>query len=78
MISFKINFGLRYSDDRKSGLFDQLSANSPACTAVLTQALPAAVAPLRPTAAALTCFPFATAAGTPSVGPREFDTRVQG
>lgn len=71
---FKVNFGLRYSDDRKSGLFDQISASSPACTAVLTQALPANLAPLRPTAAALTCFPFATAVGTPSVGPREFDT----
>ena len=70
---FKINLGARYSDDRKHGVFDQLSANSPACTAVLTQPLPASLAPLRPLAAALTCFPFATRAGTPSVGPVEYD-----
>lgn len=71
--SFKLNFGLRYSDDKKHGVFDQLSANSPACLATLTQALPASLAPLRPLAAALTCFPFAVAVGTPSVGPVEFD-----
>ena len=71
--AFKINFGLRYSDDRKHGVFDQLSASSPACSATLSQPLPASLAPLRPLAVALTCFPFATLAGTPSVGPVEYD-----
>ena len=71
--AFKINFGLRYSDDRKRGVFDQLSASSPACSATLGQPLPASLAPLRPLAVALTCFPFAVVAGTPSVGPVEYD-----
>ncbi len=74
---FKINFGLRYSDDKKHGVFDQLSASSPACAAVLTQPLPASLAPLRPTAAALTCFPFATQAGLFAAGPQEFDSKFK-
>jgi iron complex outermembrane recepter protein len=67
-----LNFGARYSNDRKRGIFDQLAANSPACAAVIARAplLPATLAPLVPLARALTCFPFSTAVGQ---GPQEFD-----
>ena len=59
---FAVNFGLRYSDDRKRGIFTQPAANSPACLAVLTNPLAgplAALQPLKPLAVGLTCFPFA-------------------
>ena len=69
----KINAGLRYSDDRKNGSFRQLSASSPACTAVLSQPLPPSLAPLRPLVAAFTCIAQITAVGTPGVGPVPFD-----
>ncbi len=74
---FKINFGARYSDDSKHGVFEQIQANSPACSAVLTQPLPASLAALRPVAIQLTCFPYATQVGLYSGGPREFDTRFK-
>ena len=69
----KLNVGLRYSDDRKNGAFEQLSASSPACTAVLTQPLPASLAPLRPLLAAFTCIAQITNVGTPGVGPVPFN-----
>ena len=68
---FAVNFGARYSDDRKRGTFRQLAANSPACTAVLANPLSgplAALAPLKPLAVALTCFPFSTQANYPGAG----------
>ena len=76
--AFAINFGMRYSDDSKDGAFVQLSANSPACTAVRARAglLPAGLQPLAPLAIALTCFPFSTqvntGAGTPTPFSRNF------
>ena len=60
-----INFGLRYSDDRKTGAFNQLAASSPACLAVLANPLAGPLAglqPLKPLAVGLTCFPFAVQA----------------
>jgi len=72
-----INAGLRYSNDRKTGVFTQLSARSAACRATLTSpraaALPAAA---RAAAIQLACFPFATQANLPGVGtptPRTYD-----
>jgi outer membrane receptor protein involved in Fe transport len=77
--SFKLNFGLRYSDDKKKGLFDQISASNPACAAIVArtplfaagQPL-AALGGLLPLARALTCFPFATPVGLFSTAPTEF------
>ena len=60
--NFSINAGLRYSDDRKKGIFTQPAANSPACLAVLANPLAGPLAgllPLKPLAVGLTCFPFA-------------------
>ncbi len=60
--NFSINAGLRYSDDRKKGSFNQLAANSPACLAVLANPLAGPLAglqALKPLAVGLTCFPFA-------------------
>lgn len=73
---FAFNFGLRYSNDRKHGTFNQLSASSPACAAVIARGglLPASLAPLVPVARALTCFPFTTQVGLSSTGPANFDT----
>jgi outer membrane receptor protein involved in Fe transport len=86
--TFKINVGLRYSDDKKDGAFDQLSASSAACNAARVSAatfglptsgaLQNALAPLAPLAMALTCFPFAAQVLPNSLGlatgaPQEFD-----
>lgn len=60
--NISINAGLRYSDDRKKGSFNQLAANSPACLAVLANPLAGPLAglqALKPLAVGLTCFPFA-------------------
>ena len=60
--NFSINAGLRYSDDRKRGSFNQLAARSPACLAVLANPLAGPLAglqALKPLAVGLTCFPFA-------------------
>ena len=68
---FGINFGLRYSDDRKNGAFKQLSASSPACAAVLGRAAALSAGPLAglvPLAVGLTCFPFAVQANFPGAG----------
>lgn len=72
---FAFNFGLRYSNDRKEGSFDQLAASSPACAAVIARAplLPASLQALAPIARALTCFPFTTQAGLYPAGPTEFN-----
>jgi iron complex outermembrane recepter protein len=59
---FAVNVGLRYSDDRKRGIFTQPAASSPACLAVLANPLAGPLAPLqalKPLAVGLTCFPFA-------------------
>ena len=73
---FAFNFGLRYSNDRKHGSFDQLAASSPACAAVIARqaSLPANLAALAPIARALTCFPFTTQVGLSPTGPAAFDT----
>lgn len=73
---FAFNFGVRYSNDRKHGVYDQLAASSPACAAVIARqgSLPANLAALAPIARALTCFPFTTAVGVSPTGPTEFDT----
>ena len=68
---FAVNFGARYSDDRKRGAFRQLAASSPACGAVLANPLSgpfAPLLPLKPLAVALTCFPFSTQANFPGAG----------
>jgi iron complex outermembrane recepter protein len=59
---FAVNVGLRYSDDRKKGVFTQPAASSPACLAVLANPLAGPLAglqALKPLAVGLTCFPFA-------------------
>ncbi len=85
---FKINVGARYSNDRKHGQFDQVSASSPACNAARLSAATygtfpvgdprRSLAPLAPLAMALTCFPFAaqvlpSALGVATGAPQEFD-----
>ena len=85
---FKINVGARYSDDRKHGRFDQISASSPACNAARLSAATygtfavgdprRSLASLAPLALGLTCFPFAaevipTALGLATGAPQEFD-----
>ena len=85
---FKINVGARYSNDRKHGRFNQISASSPACNAARLSAATygtfpvgdprRSLAPLAPLAMALTCFPFAaqvlpTALGLATGAPQEFD-----
>jgi iron complex outermembrane recepter protein len=60
--AFGISVGLRYSNDRKQGAFQQISASSPACLGVLTNPALQTGAPLNgflPLAVGLTCFPFA-------------------
>jgi iron complex outermembrane recepter protein len=75
--SIGFNFGLRYSDDRKRGSFDQLAASSNACLGVLTNPALQTGQPLNgflPLAVGLTCFPFATVVGIPGAPtPQEFD-----
>ena len=70
--SFGLNFGLRYSNDRKAGRGFQLASSSPACIGVLTNpALTNPLSPLRgffPLAAGLTCFPFSTQQNLPGAG----------
>lgn len=85
---FKINVGVRYSDDRKRGKFDQLSASSPACNAARLSAATYGTFPVgdprrslalfAPLAVAATCFPFAAqvlpnALGLATGAPQEFD-----
>ena len=68
---FAVNFGLRYSDDRKDGRGFQLAANSPACIGVLTNPALQPGAPLNgffALAAGLTCFPFSTQQNIPGAG----------
>lgn len=72
---FKINAGLRYSDDKKDGSFNQLSARSTACDATRANPtlgmLPAAA---RGAVVGLACFPFAARIVNNGVGtPREFN-----
>ena len=68
--TFSLNVGARYSNDRKTGQFIQLSANSPACSAVLGNLanLPASLAPVIPLAIGLACIPIATQANYPGAG----------
>ncbi len=83
---FDFSFGIRYVNESKDGLFEQLDASSDACLSVLEQATlaaaPDSTSPLAPfagdtfeLAAALTCFPFATVADVPgTLLPTTFDT----
>jgi iron complex outermembrane recepter protein len=61
-----VNFGVRYSSDRKRGAFSQLSASSPACLSAVSRIgllSPGFGGSTLPGAAAqLTCFPFTTQA----------------
>lgn len=68
--TFSLNIGARYSNDRKTGQFVQLSANSPACSAVLGNLanLPASLAQVTPLAIGLTCISFTTQANYPGAG----------
>lgn len=70
-----LNFGLRYSSDWKEGSFSQISASSPACSAVAANlaGLPAGLKPLGPLALALTCFPLAAKIGSFANAPVAFD-----
>ncbi|WP_052134911.1 TonB-dependent receptor [Sphingomonas sp. 37zxx] len=64
-----VNVGLRYSNDRKEGVFSQLSARSSACGATLTSPIGAALpAAARNAAISLACFPFATRANLAGAG----------
>ena len=69
--AFAVNFGLRYSNDRKAGRGFQIASNSPACIGVLTNPVLRAPSPLAgffPLAAGLTCFPFSTQQNLPGAG----------
>ena len=73
-----LTVGLRYVDESKDGSFDQLSANSPACLAIINNVLAGAVpTTLASGAVGLTCFPQATIADAPTSSvlptPRTFD-----
>ncbi len=70
----KLTLGLRYSDETKSGGYDQLANNNPACLASLAQVQAGNVpAPLLPVAVGLGCFGFtAPAIGAPNL-PAEYD-----
>jgi outer membrane receptor protein involved in Fe transport len=70
--------GLRYTEEKKDGRFDQLSASSPACVAIANGVAAGTIpAGLRAGALGLTCFPFATQANLPLSAvlplPRTFD-----
>jgi iron complex outermembrane recepter protein len=74
--SFKANFGLRYSSDRKAGLFDQISARNDACASIVARTPALSTTPLAgliPLARALTCFPFATPVNAFVGAPAEFN-----
>lgn len=69
------NFGLRYSNDRKRGSFEQISASSNACSAVAANIpnLPASLRALAPLVQSLTCFPLAAKVGSFANAPVEYD-----
>ena len=71
---FKINFGLRYSDDKKDGSFNQLAVRANACNATRANPILAALsAGARGAVVGLACFPFAAQVNNTGVGtPREF------
>lgn len=79
----KFNFGLRYSNDKKRGSFEQLFALNPACdaaraNAVLFATLPSndprsALAALAPAAASLTCYGAASQADNGAGSPQSFN-----
>jgi iron complex outermembrane receptor protein len=73
------NFGLRYSNDRKRGTFDQISASSDACSAVAANLpnLPASLRPLGSAVVSLTCFPLAAKVGAFANAPVEFDRKFK-
>ncbi|MGL5837503.1 MAG: TonB-dependent receptor [Sphingorhabdus sp.] len=71
---FKLNVGLRYSDDKKDGAFNQISARSTACNATRANAT-LGLLPLdgRNAVVGLACFPFAARVVNNGIGtPREF------
>lgn len=70
--AFDVTVGLRYTDERKDGTFENLGGQSDACLAVLSNvgagafdAFPAAVVA---GATGLTCFPFAVVPNLPGSG----------
>ncbi|MEZ5946602.1 MAG: TonB-dependent receptor [Hyphomonas sp.] len=80
-----LTVGLRYVEESKDGAFVQPAANSQACeniaNAIVGNAYPATLAPLGPTALAITCFPFITEADLPAAAflplPRTFDEKFE-
>lgn len=75
---FAVNVGLRYSNDRKHGTFQQINANSQACTntVAIANALVGAIGTGgRDLAIGLACFPFSTQVNTPNYpnSPANFD-----
>lgn len=80
-----LTVGLRYVEETKDGSFEQVSASSAACeniaNGIVGGAYPATLAPLAPTAMALTCFPFATEADLPASAflplPQTFDNTFE-
>lgn len=72
---FSVNAGVRYSNDRKDGAFNQLAASNAACAAVNARAplLPSDLVPLSGLAVALTCLFNATPVGAYALAPVEFD-----
>lgn len=69
------NFGLRYSDDHKNGIYDQRDARNDACLAAnnVGPLLPANLQPLVPAAIGLSCFFNVTPVGSWAGAPREYD-----
>ncbi len=71
-------FGLRWIEEKKTGSFDQVAADSPACLNTLTNAagLPASAAVVGAFAVGFACFPFAAVADVPGTPlPVTFDGR---
>ncbi len=69
------NFGLRYSKDRKQGVYDQRAARNDACAAanLVGPLLPSSLQPLVGPAIGLSCFFNVTPVGAWAGAPREFD-----
>lgn len=70
------NFGSRYSDDRKRGIFDQRAAKNDACVAAnnVGPTLPAHLQPLVPAAIGFSCFFTVAPVGLGATAPREYDS----
>ena len=70
--AFGLNVGLRYSDDRKHGTYDQVAASNPACVGVVNNRanIPA---PLQAAAIGLTCLFNSSPVGLHPGSPVEYD-----